>query len=275
MMSNHSEDYQGYSKYRELMARTCKMVRTFLIEEIYHDEDVDATAEEWGVSPRCAEFLLTGDRLIPVDLLAILDHTGLDFGVVVRCPASGREVTFFAADNLAGEDEGTEQRTEEVVHYDPKPKGGKGLDGIEVVHEVVQIVDGNFDVDEPDEFDEVLPRDVKDLDAWCDRCEEGLALEGTTRCIHCTDDSQEIPVDLDNLCEYCLDQERETDSMLCHGCADAGIECAPPDHLEPEHCLEVLASIDRQAEHAQSYTQRLLAESHRLMGMSARSAEGE
>jgi hypothetical protein len=245
-----------YEKRRDLLSRTVTMVRDFLMEEVYHDSDINQLANEWGMTPLHTRNLVSSEPPIMHDLLQIMSLTALDFGIVMRDPATGKEVTFFAAENLANEDEGSIQ-SEEVQFYNGSDKKGEdplsdrdcGLsflpkvhsrvilydaDGNEILPEAVE-VDGSFDVDKEigediveAEFSEFTQRDIEEFESKC---------------------------------ENCLDEQRLPDSTLCFNCDILGVDYDMPEDPErPEDYepLELLASVDRKARTADFQTRRLL-----------------
>jgi hypothetical protein len=245
----------SYDKLRDLQSRTMQMVRDFLMEQVYHDTDAQELAKEWGTTYQHVNNLTKANPIIATDMLQMLEYTSLDFGIVVRDPATGKEVTFFAADNLASHLE-YETQTEEVQIYGSDKKGvdpledeEAGLDflpkihsrtilydasGNEIPEEPIE-VDGNFDVDKElgedtieAEFSELTQRDLEEFE---------------------------------NKCENCLEGERLPDSMLCFACDARGVECSPPEDPErPEDYepLELIASVDRRAQRTKEHSERLL-----------------
>jgi hypothetical protein len=181
--------------------------------------------------------------------------------MVIRDPATGKEVTFFAADNLASHLE-YETQTEEIQVYGSDKKGvdpledeESGIDflprqhtilydaqGNEIKEEPVEC-DGNFDVDKElgedtieAEFSEITQRDLEEFETKCENCLEG---------------------------------ERLPDSMLCFHCTALGIECSPPEDPErPEDYepLELLAVVDRRAQRTKDSSIRLLQAAGMLKG---------
>lgn len=252
---------RDYERHRDLLSRTISMVRDFLMEEVYHDTDPQDLAKEWGTTFQHVKNLTTSEPVSIHDILQILDFTSLDFGVVIRDPSTGKEVTFFAAENLASHLEHSTQ-TEEIQYYGSDKKGDDplsdeeaGLDFLPRQHTVLydandEVIskepiecDGNFDVDKElgedaieAEFSELTQRDLEDF--------------GTK-------------------CENCLDEERLPDSMLCFHCDALGIECSSPEDPErPEdpESLELLAVVDRQAQRTQHNSTRLLKAAGMLKG---------
>lgn len=57
------------------------------------------------------------------------------------------------------------------------------------------------------------------------------------------------------LCENCGENERISDSLLCHPCVMAGVIANPPDDMDRE--LEVMAHIDQEALRCQQRSRRL------------------
>lgn len=252
---------RDYEKHCDLLSRTISMVRDFLMEEVYHDTDPSDLAKEWGTTYQHVLNLTTREPVIMHDLLQLLDFTSLDFGVVVRDPSTGKEVTFFAAENLASHLEHSTQ-TEEIQYYGSDKKGDDplsdeeaGLDFLprqhtilfgdkdEVIQQKLVECDGDFDVDKElgedtieAEFEELTQRDLEDFETKC---------------------------------ENCLDEERLPGSMLCFHCDALGIECSPPEDPErPEdpEPLELLAVVDRQAQRTQHNSVRLLKAAGMLKG---------
>lgn len=237
-------DYKGI---RDLLSRTCCMVRDFLLEEVYHDCLPEELAEEWGTTYQHVNNILQDDML-PTELLTVLQFSGLEFGVAIRDPGSGKEVTFFAANNLAEpeDDEDTMDRiTEEVIVYDGSDKKGdegrKPGEGIpDTIPRIHAIVDGSYTIDEKDSPKNPFEDDVIDAE-YSEITERDLR-------------------EMTEMCENCLSNERIPDSVLCHFCLEAGVICNPPDDPnEPEiDPLELMARVNAQAEQAVEKSKHLL-----------------
>jgi hypothetical protein len=198
------------------------MVRDFLMEEVWHDTPVEQLATEWEVSPNRVDLILgkyspQGESTM-LDLVDLLSYTQLDFGITIRDPVTKKEITFFAADNLAS-DSTYDQQTEEVVNYEMLDKG---LEGIPVVNTPVKTVDGDYDISDA-EFEEIHTELGEQL------CENCLIEE-------------KIPESM--LCQTCTDAGVE-----CHS-----PESDAPDG-DPE---ELMAVVDRNAQVARDYSESLL-----------------
>lgn len=244
-----------YEARRDLLSRTITMVRDFLMEEVYHDVDDPQLADEWGITLLHVRNIIASNPPIMHDLLQILSLTSLDFGIVIRDPSTGKEVTFFAAENLADEDKGSVQ-TEEIQYYGSDKKGNDplsdedaGLDFLPEINPRVIIydalgnkihkepleMDGSFDIDKElgedtieAEFSELTQRDLDEFETKC---------------------------------ENCLDEQRLPDSLLCFNCDALGIECVRPEEPErPEDYepLELLAIVNQHNRSAVFQTNRLL-----------------
>ena len=59
----------SYDQLRDLQSRTMKMVRDFLMEQIYHDTTPDELAKEWGTTFQHVRNLTKAEPLIMQDLL--------------------------------------------------------------------------------------------------------------------------------------------------------------------------------------------------------------
>lgn len=221
-----------YTRYRDIQSRTNVMVRDFLLEEIYHDTDPAELAQEWDIEMPLAQRLCRDQNLTFTELFFLLELTGVNVGTVIRDPASGREITFFAMNNLV-EEEDDEQIyiTEENVDY------REGLEGIPRVHEV----DGSYTIQESGvenpfetkedvidaEFSEVDRRDLAEIKS--------------------------------STCENCMTNERVDDSRLCHMCLEAGVEASP---LDP---LELVARVDTRAAEARESSRQLIEQAKSLL----------
>lgn len=233
-------DYKGT---RDLLSRTCCMVRDFLLEKVYHDALPEDLADEWGTTYRHVKNILKDDML-PAELLTVLQFSGLEFGVTIRDPGSGKEVTFFAANNLV-EDDDVPQVIEETIVYDGSDKKGeKGGEGIpDTIPRVHTVINGSYNIEDEkparNPFED--PEGVIDAEFS----------ETTQRDIE----------ELSNLCENCYEGERLPDSMLCHPCTEAGVICNPPDDSSEEEVdpLELIASVHARAEQARQQSDHLLA----------------
>ena len=210
-------------KQSDLLSRTVKMVKDFLMEEIWHDENYAELAISWNTTYQHVQNLLSSSHPITHDLLQLCVFGELDFGIVIRDPATGKEVTFFAAENLSGAPE-VSCVTEEVQYYSRKEKKADPLDdgeiGLEFLPKVQSIlfdaqgnvipekpieIDGEYNLDEgilDGEFEEITQRDIEEFMMKC---------------------------------ENCMDADRVSDSMLCLQCETSGVECHPP---------EIIAQID-------------------------------
>ncbi|KKM17919.1 hypothetical protein LCGC14_1670900 [marine sediment metagenome] len=269
----------NFEKQRDLLSRTISMVRDFLMEEVYHDTDDQDLAEEWGTTYQHVRNLTTGEPADIQDLLQLLSYTFLDFGLIIHDPATGKEVTFFAAENLASHLE-YETQTEEIQHYGSDKKGEDplsdeeaGLDFLPLQHSMLFGADGQRLRDKPIEIecdgdfdtDKELGKDT--IEAEFSEITEQELLDAVT--------------DMDDLCEYCLDHLRIAGSMLCHYCIEAGIVCPPgegpreahdpqewedPERPEDYEPLELLAAVDRRAQRTQDNTIRLLQTAGMLNG---------
>lgn len=238
-------DYKGI---RDLLSRTCCMARDFLLEEIYHDAEAEELAEEWGTTPQHVRNILQND-MIPMELLTLLQFAQLQFGIAIRDPGSGKEVTFFAANNIVeGDESDVDQTTEQIVAYNgtDKRRGGESNGGIpETIPRVHAVVDGSYTIEgpsgHPGQDNNPFGTDTIEADF------EEVALGDTQ--------------DLANLCEFCFSRERIPDSQLCHYCLEAGMVCGPPNNPnEPEsNPLELLAQVSSQAEEAHQKSTRLLS----------------
>jgi hypothetical protein len=225
----------------KLLSRTTKMVRDFLLEEVFHDLTPEQIANELGISDYELSQTMKDDGLIVPDAAGFARAAGLDIGLVIHDPGTGKEITFFAADNF-GSKKPFERQTEEFQSYGeppPLPVNIDGLDGIPVVNPRTVACDGDFDLDKElgediieAEFQELTERDL--LDAM---------------------------MDTDEKCENCIEHERLPDSMLRHFCTEAGVICSLPEDPErPEDYepLELMGFVDHRAQRAQEHSERLL-----------------
>ena len=251
----------NYEEIRDLLSRTVKMARDFLMEEVWHDATPEDLAKEWGTTYQHVQNLTDARPVIMHDLLQICSYAELDFGVVIRDPSSGKEITFFAANNLASHLD-VEMQTEEVQYYGSDKKGDDplsdedaGLDFLPKCHTILYDASGNEIPEKPVECDGSFDVD-KELG------EDTIEAEF----------SELTQRDLDDFatkCENCLDEERLPDSMLCFHCTALGIECAPPEDPErPEDYepLELLAVVDQRAQRTKDSSIRLLQAAGMLKG---------
>ena len=259
----------SYEKQRDLLSRTVSMVRDFLMEEVYHDTDALALSKEWGTTYQHVKNLTGSQPPVTHDLLQLLDYTSLDFGMVIRDPATGKEVTFFAAENLAGETKHSSQ-TEEIQHYGPDKKGDDplsdedaGLDFLPKCHTILYDAQGN-------EVPEKSLRQQLETPIECDgNFDVDKELGEDTIEAEFSEITQRDLDDFATKCENCLDEERLPDSMLCFHCTALGIECSPPE--DPERPgdyepLELLAVVDQRAQRTQHQSIRLLKAAGMLKG---------
>lgn len=164
-----------YDEIRDLLSRTTTLVRDFLMEEVYHDSDMQELAKDWGTTYQHVKNLTESTPILTHELMQLLSYTALDFGMSIRDPATGKEITFYAGNNLASDVE-YDCQTEEVLQYDLNKKGvdplgdeDSGLDFLPPIHiqlfdasgkpipQTVVEIDGEFEVDEngdPDDPDE-------------------------------------------------------------------------------------------------------------------------
>lgn len=129
----------------DLLERTILMARAYLMDEIYHDADAAELSEQWVVSQSHVRVLTSSGAPFMIDLLEILQHTKLDFGIAIRDPSSGKEITFFAANNLSGEQE-LARTTEEVINYAPRAAPTSGLDFLIRHHPLGTPEDGDYTI---------------------------------------------------------------------------------------------------------------------------------
>jgi hypothetical protein len=258
-----------YDELRGLLSRSVLMVRDFLMDEVYHDIDAEEVSKEWGTTVTKVKGLTEAENPATHDLLELLNYTSLDYGIAIRDPATGKEVTFFAAHNLAS-DHAYDSQTEEITQYDPLDKRESGLDFLPKVHGRIELydgkgnlieedpveVDGNYnldDVDVPSESDFQLD-DPESFDVEGELGEDTIEAEFS-------EITQRDLDEFENKCENCLDMERLPDSMLCFHCNALGIECNPPEDPErPEDYepLELMAAVDHHARQAEFQSRRLL-----------------
>lgn len=161
-----------------LLSRTTKMVRDFLLEKVFHDLTEEQLAKELGQDIHSTRRILSNGELIAPEAAIMCRALGLDMGFVIRDVGTGKEVTFYAADNF-GSKKPYETQTEEIQAYGLDKKGVEevedGLDFIPVAHEVV---DGSFVVDEDEEEEEdladleFLDEDDDDDEDWDEEGEE-------------------------------------------------------------------------------------------------------
>jgi transcriptional regulator with XRE-family HTH domain len=262
-----------------LLSRTTKMVRDFLLEQVLHGLTDVQLAKELGVSVHYVHGM-TGDKeLIAPDAAILCRALGLDLGFAIRDVHTGKEVTFYAADNF-GSKKDYETQTEEVQHYDDVDVEVddlvEGLDGIPVIH---QVVDGSYTVeDEPTWTQRLgLDPDAATLDEWSmaptgavikyaeslsESERENLIKEFESR--HETshlaqainfDVERELGEDtieaefseitqrdleeFENKCENCLEEDRLADSRLCFHCDALGIEASPLEDPERPEDYEI------------------------------------
>jgi hypothetical protein len=255
-----------YDELRDLMSRTICMVRDFLMEEVYHDADAHELAKEWGTTYQHVNNLTKASPPIMHDMLQMMSFTGLDFGVVIRDPATGKEVTFFAAENLASHFK-YETQTEEIQHYGSDKKGvdpledeESGIDFLPRHHTVIydakgneirgKMVDGSYTIED------------QDFDVNKELGEDTIEAEFS-------EITQRELEEFETKCENCLEGERLPDSMLCFHCTALGIECSPPEDPErPEDYepLELLAVVDQRAQRTKDNSIRLLNAAGMLKG---------
>lgn len=258
-----------YDELRGLLSRSVIMVRDFLMEEVYHDSDAAELAKEWGTTFVKVKGLTEAENPSTHDLLELLNYTSLDYGIAIRDPATGKEVTFFAAHNLAS-DHDYDSQTEEIIQYDPMNKSESGLDFLPKVHERVELYDaaGNLILKDPVEVDGSYDLDAADVPSESDfklDDPESFDLEGELgEDIIEAEFSEITQRDLDEFatkCENCLELERLPDSMLCFACTALGVECSPledPERPEDYEPLELLAKVDHHARQAEFQSRRLL-----------------
>lgn len=259
-----------YDELRGLLSRSVLMVRDFLMEEVYHDSTFLDMAAEWETTVQKVKNLTASENPATHDLLELLNYTSLDYGIAIRDPATGKEVTFFAAHNLASDNE-YDSQTEEVIQYDPMSKSESGLDFLPRNHTVLYDASGNRVTREPVEVDGQYSLDDIDVPSESDfqlDDPEAFDIDGELGEDTIEAEFHELTArDLieanndDELCENCIERERLPDSMLCHFCTMAGVECNPPEDPErPEDYepLELLAIVDHHARNAEFQSRRLL-----------------
>ncbi len=249
-----------YDELRDLTSRTLRMVRDFLMEEVYHDADSQELAKEWGTTYQHVNNLTKAEPPILHDLLQMLSFTALDFGVVIRDPATGKEVTFFAADNLASHLE-YETQTEEIQTYGSDKKGvdpledeESGIDFLPRIHERSMLFDANGQEIRGKVVDGSYTIEDETFDVGKELGEDTIEAEFS-------EITQRDLEEFETKCENCLEGERLPDSMLCFHCDALGVECSPPEDPErPEDYepLELLASVDQRAQRAKHHSERLL-----------------
>lgn len=171
--------HSQYESNLDLLFRTAGMIRDFLMSQIFHDTSAEELSEEWGINIRQTDNVLNSKTPLLGDVLSIVKAAGLDLGITLRDPGTGREVTLFAADNLSGES-AVNQVTDEIVTYSeartPADLGGKGLDGIDQIHKV----DGSYTLDGNDDYDPPS--------GLCENCLQKQPLLDSLLCHDCTEE---------------------------------------------------------------------------------------
>jgi len=183
--------FSNHKRMRDLQSRTLRMVRDFLLEEVYSQDDFDELAKEWGTTYYFIRRLLHGNDPFDTDILALIEKTRLDFGVVIRDPGTGREVSFFAEDNLSGQSDSSYSQDEIVEYSDASRKSrGEGIDFLPRVHPM----DGDYSLDEEDAAD-----------------------------VEFTEEKAR--------CENCLSKPQLPGCVLCEACVEAGVQADSPEKL--------------------------------------------
>ncbi len=236
---------------RDFQSRAITMVRDFLLEELYHDADTEELANMWEVGQHEVRSVIEHEHPILAELLRLLHYSGLDFGIALRDPGSEKEITFFADNNLSGEPQPM-MTTEEFPRYGSDKKGEEdGLDFLPIVSpmERTEVIDGDFTIIDEDEdpanpesteYEELIARDLLEVFSRA-----GNQME--------LDDDEEL-----ERCENCTEHARIPDSMLCHHCTLAGVECHSPESAVDDDPALLMALVDHQAQHAKDHSLRLL-----------------
>lgn len=203
-----------FTELRDLLYRTVKMTRDFILEEVYLNAPVDDLAKDWQKTIEYVEHLTKTPSPELIDLLIMLECSLLDFGITIRDPASGKEITFFAANNL-GTKEDREQITEESHQFLSSEEGIPNT-----IPQIHKRVDGSYNIDDEDNSYKLPNEDI-----------EYLGVDGEQS---------------ESLCENCCSHNRIPDSMLCHYCLEAGIICHSPEDPNPLESdpIEILAQIN-------------------------------
>jgi len=221
------------AELRKFESQAMRMVRAYLLKEVYHDADHEELAKTWGVKIRKVRQLLLFEIPKFHEIVQLLDLAGFDLGIAIHDPGSGKEVTLYAANNLSGEAPIVPRIKEQTPKYktpDTIATGSEeGLDFLPVTNE--RAVDGSFDIGTelgPDaiegEFQEIDSRDLLTVmieeGQPCGGCGHQPRMAGSTMCENCTrgtDVSESSPTEV-QFCERCKSADHHGEAFFCGEC---------------------------------------------------------